>query len=106
MFRAHVRQHRLPLPGPDVLQDIHQDWLVKLIKGRTLERHDPAKGRKMYTWVFQSMYYHFYSSCLASKFRKYCWQNHEVPVSSLGDGHMTLDDLYQASMDETSENDE
>jgi hypothetical protein len=74
-----------------------------LFTKKIMGRHDPAKGRTMYSWLYESMRYQFYHACLMTGRRtKYNWSQHEVPVSSLGED-MTLDSLHQAVAEEENE---
>jgi hypothetical protein len=85
-----------------MIADIHQDWLLKLIQRGTLQRFDPGYGRTLFSWLFSSMRYHFLGVCLASKKKKFHWENFEIPISQLVDENgepLTLEALEQENLD-------
>jgi DNA-directed RNA polymerase specialized sigma24 family protein len=102
MFKTHIYKHRIFLQT-DIIQDIHQEWLMKCIKNKTIEQFKPDYGRTLYSWLYTSMRYHFLSVCLASRARKYHWAKHEVAISQLTDARgnpLTLEILELNNLQE------
>lgn len=93
MLKKHLGQHHLLLQ-PDIIDDIHSDWVYKIILRKHLEKFRAVKGRTIYSYLYSGMRLHLLSCCLAQG-RKYHWGKLEVPISQLErDGEaMQWDDI-------------
>ena len=81
MLQRHLGQHGLGLQ-PDIVDDIHQDWMLKLMTKRHLQQFQPGRGRTMYSYLYSGLRLHLLSVCLAPG-RRYHWARPEVPISQL-----------------------
>lgn len=81
MLKKHCGQHHILLQ-PDIIDDIHGDWVYKIISRKHLEKYKPSKNRTVYSYLYSGMRLHLLSCCLAVG-RKYHWAQPEIPISQL-----------------------